>query len=185
MATSYSPKIGTGDGDDEVYDNTQDMQQAEASEHAEYVARDQEGEDYYEDAKYYEYYEQPLATDGGHYDYQGGYDEAPPEVAESDVSSKEGGGESRDKIGRKLSESSLIIEEAKRIAASEGTDSQSMEVEIGGDNRRISAVEDISDRSDDDEAHAQARAYRHQAQAERKERKSRVSDLIQQFESSP
>ena len=109
------------------------------------------------------------------YDYQGGsgggYDEeeAPPEMAESDVSSKEGDATTE-------TSSQKFIETAKRMAAAERDDPQGM-----ADN---DAIEDISDRSDDEEAHSQARAYRHRAQAERIGRKSRVSDLINRFESS-
>lgn len=146
---------------------------------------EQQGEEYYDDVQYHE---QPMATDswgeGKHasqYDYQGGggggYDEAPPGVAESDVSSKEGG-EGGDGGGDAMTETSSqkFIETAKRMAAAEQDDPQRM--------AQTNAIEDISDRSDDEEAHSQARAYRHRAQAERIGRKSRVSDLINRFESS-
>ena len=140
----------------------------------------QQGEEYYDDAQYHE---QPMATDSwgerkhaSQYDYQGGdgYDEAPPEVAESDVSSKEEG----EGGGGAMAETSSqnFIGTAKRMAAAEQNDPQSM---LDND-----IIEDISDRSDDEEAHSQARAYRNRAQAERIGRKSRVSDLINRFESS-
>ena len=90
-------------------------------------------------------------------------------MAESDVSSKEGDATTE-------TSSQKFIETAKRMAAAERDGPQGM-----ADN---DAVEDISDRSDDEEAHSQARAYRHRAQAERIGRKSRVSDLINRFESS-
>ena len=148
------------------------------------VVEYQEGEEYYDDEAQYQ--EQPMATDSwgerkhaSQYDYQGGsgggYDdkekeeEAPPEMAESDVSSKEGDATTE-------TSSQKFIETAKRMAAAERDGPQGM-----ADN---DAVEDISDRSDDEEAHSQARAYRHRAQAERIGRKSRVSDLINRFESS-
>ena len=142
---------------------------------------EQQSEEYYGDAQYYE---QPMATDSwgeakhaNQYDYPGdgggGYDDAPPDVAESDVSSKEGG-EGGDAMTETSSQK--FIETAKRMAAAEQDDPQSL---LDND-----AIEDISDRSDDEEAHSQARAYRHRAQAERIGRKSRVSDLINRFESS-
>lgn len=139
----------------------------------------QQGQEYYDDAQYHE---QPMATDswgeGKHasqYDYEGGdgYDEAPPDVAESDVSSKEGGEGGGDAMTETSSQK--FIETAKRMAAAEQDDPQIM---LEND-----AIEAISDRSDDEEAHSQARAYRHRAQAERIGRKSRVSDLINRFES--
>ena len=144
-------------------------------------AYEQQGEEYYDDVQYHE---QPMATDSwgeakhaSQYDYPegagGGYDEAPPDVAESDVSSKEGG-EGGDAMTETSSQK--FIATAKRMAAAERDDPQSM--------AENDAIEDISDRSDDEEAHSQARAYRHRAQAERIGRKSRVSDLINRFESS-
>ena len=143
---------------------------------------EQQDEEYYDDAQYHE---QPMATDSwgeakhaSQYDYpregKGGYDEAPPDVAESDVSSKEGGDGGGDAMTETSSQK--FIETAKRMAAAEQDDPQSL---LDND-----AIEDISDRSDDEEAHSQARAYRHRAQAERIGRKSRVSDLINRFESS-
>ena len=140
---------------------------------------EQQGEEYYDNVQYHE---QPMATDEwgegehvGQYDYQGGgdgYDEAPPDVAESDVSSKEGAG---DDGGDAMSETSSqkFIETAKRMAAAEQNDPQSM---VENDT--------IEDMSRGEEAHSQARAYRHRAQAERIGRKSRVSEMINQFESS-
>jgi len=135
----------------------------------------QEDEEHYKDGGQYE--EQAMATGSwgeqkhviNQYDYQGEYDEAPPDVAESDVSSKEGDAMTE-------TSSQKFIETAKRMAAAE-QDKVRRESEHD-------AIEDISDRSDDEEAHSQARAYRHRAQAERIGRKSKVSDLINRFESS-
>ena len=165
----------------EDYHEYPDQEYVEEEQYDVEDAYEQQGEEYYDDVQYHE---QPMATDSwgeakhaSQYDYPegagGGYDEAPPDVAESDVSSKEGG-EGGDAMTEPSSQK--FIETAKRMAAAERDDPQSM--------AENDVIEDISDRSDDEEAHSQARAYRHRAQAERIGRKSRVSDLINRFESS-
>lgn len=87
--------------------------------------------------------------------YQREYDDAAPDAAESDVSSKESDAMSE-------TSSQKFIQTAKRMA----------ERELEHD------ATDFSDRPDDEPAHSQARAYRHHAQAERMGRRGRETDLI-------
>ena len=87
--------------------------------------------------------------------HKGEYDDAPPGVADSDVSSKESDAMSE-------SSSQKFIETAKRMAG-RGSEHDAT---------------DYSDRSGDGQAHSQARAYRHHAQAERTRRGGQETDLI-------
>ena len=85
--------------------------------------------------------------------YQREYDDAAPDAAESDVSSKESDAMSE-------TSSQKFIQTAKRMA----------ERELEHD------ATDFSDRPDDE--HSRARAYRHHAQAERMGRRGQETGLI-------
>lgn len=111
---------------------------------------------------YQDYPDPPVATYTSSGD--GNY-EAPPDAAESDVS-----GNGDDDYTNTSSQKYIAM--AKKMAGEEPSRRKS---------ERDDAIEDISD---GEEAHSQAKAYRHRAQAERIGRKSRVSDLINRFESS-
>ena len=102
--------------------------------------------------------------------------ESPPDAAESVVSDEHGD----DFTMSTTSSSQKYVAMAAKLAGEEGP-SESR----GQSNEQEDAIEGISDGSDEETTHSQAKAYRtRQAQVDRIGRKSKVSGLINRFESS-